>query len=617
MHFQGGIIVAQLNTNQHISRSKPVKTAAGTSVFKAMVVMLIVLTGVTATLGYIVYSDYNKGDNPPPVTEGQPSPLVGAQNDEPTEAESAPDIVDTGKIYDNIFIDGIDVSQLTKTEAMEILNAELKKPLEETVITLSYEGRLFEYNYRDFGASYEFNPAVQTAYSYARDGSNSDRSKKMSQLKSTPFEVSSTYFYDENSVKAVLSQLESQINIPAKEASVIRENGEFFITKEQAGIKLDINTTARLVTELLKNKQEGNVEMKVDIDEPHYTEADLANAQTLIGTFTTQVTGGDSPRNTNVKTALDKINNVVLYPEEVFSTNEHFGAMTYDNGYRMANVIVGGKFEEDMGGGVCQVSSTLYVALVLAELDIVERTNHSLKVSYADYGYDATLAGDYIDLKFKNDTEFPVIIEGIMDGSNVTVNIYGHEIHSDGRTVELSNKLISSTPPPEERIIEDPEQPIGYQETVNPARTGYKYELIKTVKQDGVLVEEVVVNRSTYKATAAETHIGINPDLPPIIPEENTAGTGAGDMAQGTDLPADSGGQGAGADGTANQPPANPAEVTHEETENWPDGIPVGDLSDLANPQPEGETPEGIGGVQSELDLSILNAIRAAENTQI
>ncbi|MDR1687371.1 MAG: VanW family protein [Clostridiales bacterium] len=594
--------MAQINTNQNINRAKPVKTAAGSSVFKAMIVMLIVLTGVTATLGYIVYSDYNSA--PPPVTEGQPSPLVGAQNEKTSEAESSPDVVDTGKIYDNIFIDGVDVSQLTKTEAMEILNAELKKPLEDMVITLSYEGRQFNYTYKDFGASFEFNPAVQTAYSYARDGSNSDRNKKISQLKSTPFEVSSTYFYDENSVKAVLAQLEGQISVPAKEASVIRENGEFIITKEQAGVKLDINTTALLVTELLKNRQEGNVEMKVDIDEPHYTEADLANAQTLIGTFTTTVTGGDTPRNTNVETALDKINNVVLYPEEVFSTNEHFGAMTYENGYRMANVIVGGKFEEDMGGGVCQVSSTLYVALVHAELEIVERTNHSLKVAYADYGYDATLAGDYIDLKFRNDTEFPVTIEGIMNGNKVTVNVYGHEIHSQGRTLELSNRLVSSTPPPEERIIEDPEQPIGYEETVSPARTGYKYELIKTVKQDGVFVEEVVVNRSTYKATAAERHIGINPDLPPIIPAENTADTGAGDISQNPDAT-----QGADVGNTDALPPADAAVDNPPEAENWPDGIPTGDLSDFVNPQ-----PEGIGGTTPELDLSILNAIQAADN---
>lgn len=571
-----------LNTNNTVKRNSSKNAGANAAVLKAMIAMLVVLTVVCASLGYMVYSEYAKNQTPEVIAANNNivKNSVNSGNDDQSAMLAA---VETDKIYDNIFINGVGVGQMTKSQAQSVLNEELTVPLEEKTITLTYEGKAYELTYKAFMAGYELDAALQTAFSYARNGSVLDRFNKVNELKTKPFEITATYFYDENAVKNAISALENEINIPAVNAAITRVDGEFITTKEQPGKKLDVNATALLVTELVRVINEGTVEMVVSEDKPRFYESDLANAQSLIGTFTTKTTTGNTSRNVNLKNALSKINNAVIYPGEVFSTNEYFGEMSEKNGYAYANVIVGGKFEEGIGGGVCQVSSTLYMALLHAELEIVERTNHSLKVTYADYGYDATLAGDYIDLKFKNNTDYPLVIEGYMEGGNVIVNVYGNEIHSPGRTLKFSNKQISTTPAPEGKVIEDPNLPLGQRVEETPARSGYKYQLIKSVYDNGVEIESVVVNTSNYKATASEVRVGTNPNLV----NENKAGESAANN---------------GEEAAQQQPPQQQTEPPDSNVgqSEWPDGVPGAptDLSEFTEP--------------AELDLSIINALRKA-----
>lgn len=574
-----------LNSNNPINKNRIKSSGANAAVLKAMIVMLLVLTGVTATLGYFVYSEYAK-DEPAKATAD--SPFGNNQNDSDSQNAMLASI-ETDKIYDNILINGVNVGSMSKSQALTTLNKELTAPLEENIITLTYEGRSFEFPYKAFMVGYELEEALKTAFAYARDGSVLDRFDKVNDLKSEPFEITAPFFYDENAVKDAVMSLEEEINIPAVDASIQRVEGKFVTSKEAAGVKLDVNATAALVSDLLRNREGGVVGIVVSEDKPRFYEKDLQNAQSLIGTFTTKTTSGNTPRNTNLRNALSKINNVVIYPGEVFSTNEYFGEMSYNNGYTIASIIVGGKFEDGMGGGVCQVSSTLYMALLHAELEIVERLNHSLKVTYADYGFDATLSGDYIDLKFRNDTDYPVIIEGFMEGGSVTVNLYGYEIHSQNRTLKFTNKLISTTAPAQGKVVEDSTLALGQQVEVTPARNGYKYELIKTVYENNVEIDKVVINTSNYKATPGETRVGTNPN----IPTENNAGESA------------SGGENANQTSQEQQQPPVEENTDHSV---WPDGIPGGntqsdvpsDLSDFADP--------------ADLDLSIINAIQNADN---
>jgi len=200
--------------------------------------------------------------------------------------------------------------------------------------------------------------------------------------------------------------------------------------------------------------------------------------------------------------------------------------MTYENGYRMAPVILDGKLEDGMGGGVCQVSSTLYNALLYSELEIVERRNHSLKVGYAEYGFDATLVEGVIDLQFKNDTKYPVFIESYLEDRKIVVNIYGHEVHPPGRSLKFFNELAEVVPPAEELIIEDENMPEGEAVIITAARNGYRYNVYKIIYEDEKEIGRELVNRSYYRPTRGEKRIGTMPAVyepevyAPDIPEQ-------------------------------------------------------------------------------------------------
>jgi len=157
---------------------------------------------------------------------------------------------------------------------------------------------------------------------------------------------------------------------------------------------------------------------------PQIDEETLANMGEL-AVYTTNFKTWEINRSHNLYTAASRLNGAVVAPQEVFSFNKQVGMRTSALGYRDAKVIVGGKYEDGLGGGVCQVSSTLYNAVLLAGMDIVERSNHNLSVSYVPLGQDATVVYGALDFKFKNNTGYPVYIRAVTGGGQLTVNIYG------------------------------------------------------------------------------------------------------------------------------------------------------------------------------------------------
>ena len=188
--------------------------------------------------------------------------------------------------------------------------------------------------------------------------------------------------------------------------------------------------------------------------------------------------------------------------------NEGLGPQTYENGYRDAAVIVDGKIEDGLAGGVCQITSTLYNAVILAELKIVERSNHSLAVSYVPLGQDAAVAGDYKDLKFQNDTDYPVYIEAYISGNKLITNVYGYEIHSPSREVKFENIVDSVIQKPAEKVTEDPEKPKGYREVTYYGKQGKKVSTYKIVYENGQQISREYFSSSTYRATPDEVTIG-------------------------------------------------------------------------------------------------------------
>ena len=230
----------------------------------------------------------------------------------------------------------------------------------------------------------------------------------------------------------------------------------------------------------------------------------------MLGTFTTSYSTSGPSRSQNVANGARLINGTVLYPGDTFSAYEVVSPFSRENGYEMAGSYLNGKVVDSLGGGICQVSTTLYNAVLLSELEVVERSNHSMIVTYVDPSADAAIAGTYKDFKFKNDTDAPIYIEGYTADKKITFTIYGEETRPANRTIQYVSQTLSVTEPGVV-IIADPGQPIGFR-AVEGAHRGMQAELYKHVYVNGVEESVTKVNKSTYNPSPRTVVVGVAGD---------------------------------------------------------------------------------------------------------
>ena len=270
------------------------------------------------------------------------------------------------------------------------------------------------------------------------------------------------------------------------------------------------------------------MELPAAIDEPRGSEEELSSIQDNLGTFTTSYKTSSSSRSANIARGAELIDGTILYPGDTFSAYEAVSPFTSANGYYMAGSYLNGETVDSMGGGICQVSTTLYNAVIRAELEIVERSGHSMPVSYVDPADDAAIAGTYKDLKFTNNLDTPIYIEAYTSNKTVTFSIYGEETRPANRTLKFTSTTVSTTPAPTQ-IVADAGQPIGYIVVKN-GRTGLVAELYKHVYVDGVEQDVIRENKTTYQMFPRTITVGVAGD--PDLSNELQAAVATQDEAQ-------------------------------------------------------------------------------------
>jgi len=224
-----------------------------------------------------------------------------------------------------------------------------------------------------------------------------------------------TAVFDVDKINDALAYINNQISL----GNIDKEAALYDVMAILSG-ELDSNTVV-LVSEWIRSEN-------------------LANKD-LLGTFYTYFNPGETGRNGNIARAAELVNNFTLLPGQVFSMNETIAPVNLDNGYHIALVIANGEFVEGIGGGVCQVSSTLYMAVLHAELEIVQRRAHSRMVGYVPPAFDSVLATPYLDLRFRNNTSAAITIETRFDirSHRITVSIWGQETRPPGRTISFES----------------------------------------------------------------------------------------------------------------------------------------------------------------------------------
>lgn len=420
------------------------------------------------------------------------------------------------KIADGVYIGSIDVGGMTEQEARAAINAYVEGA-DAAVFTLAVGQKSIEVSAAEMGVSVSDMDVVQEAMDVGRVGNIIKRYKDKKDLEHGNKVISMDLAVDRAAVTAILEEKAEKLNQEAVNNGLIREDGEFKIIEGEEGIEVNVSDSIEAIEEYISTSWDGTddrIELAAQIVEPQGTKEELSKVQDLLGSYTTNYNDSGSNRCTNISIAASKIDGTVLYPGEEFSVGEAISPLTAAGGYELAGAYENGQTVESYGGGVCQVSTTLYNAAILAELEISQRSNHSMIVTYVQPSQDAAIAGDYKDLKFINNRETPIYLEGYTVGKNVYFNIYGEETRPSNRQVSFESEVVSRDDPPVQFVATG--DPVGYISTVQGKHVGYVARLWKVVTVDGVEESREVFNKSTYKASPKIVNVGTASEDPNI-----------------------------------------------------------------------------------------------------
>lgn len=244
-------------------------------------------------------------------------------------------------------------------------------------------------------------------------------------------------------------------------------------------------------------------------DKAEHTKAELSVIKDKLGTFTTSYGGSPDGRCVNVANGARLINDTLLYPGDKFSVHDAVTPFTKDNGYRLAGSYENGTTIQTYGGGICQVSTTLYNAVLRAELEVLERSNHSMTVHYVELSEDAAISGEEKDFRFANNLKDPIYIVGKTDSDKetITFTIYGKEYRDKNRSIEFESECVS-TNPPEEQIVKDKTMKEGKKVVEQSGHTGYTARLWKVIHVKGQEDQREQVNSSYYMSTPRIVRVG-------------------------------------------------------------------------------------------------------------
>ncbi len=417
--------------------------------------------------------------------------------------------LNTDKIYKGVSIGNIDVSGLTKAEASEKILSSMKDVSKEPIITLTYKDSTMKLYYKDIIPDNNFDRDIESAYNLGRDEDVFSRYMFVKALEKENYNIDVSYAPEKEKVNNVLDSIRNNIEVPAVSATMTKaKDAAFVITKERYGINLDYDKTFDNIQKALVMKEK-NAAIATLQETPKYTYEILKSIQTPLGTFSTRYNAGDKDRSTNLKIATDYINGTVVDAGEVMSVNKTIKPRTEANGYKTAHVIVNGEYVDGLGGGICQVATTLYNAVMLSELQVVERRNHSLTSSYVKLGRDATVSGNSIDFKFKNTTTKPIYIQGNVEGGVISYTIFGDAKHMSGNRLDFESVIVKKTPAPADKIIEDPNLPVGQKIVKQKSKEGMVVEVYRlTYNKENILLSRNLITKSTYKAMRGTTIVG-------------------------------------------------------------------------------------------------------------
>ena len=398
-------------------------------------------------------------------------------------------------MHRGVRIEDIDVSNLSKEDALKEVKSVTDEMIKNKVVNFTYEDITVPVPLKDFGYKLNLEDAINKAYSYGRSDN----------LFYNYLDIIKGYIFKKNFVanpdiddakrEEVILNIGSKIfKKPVDAHPIIKDDGSVTIKDSEIGRYMDINEAKDLIN--LDILHEDKIELPVYKTEPKIYSNYYDGIDKKLGDFETDYSSSIKNRKENIRLAASKFNNMKLNPGDEISFNDVVGEISEKTGFKSATVIVGGEYESGIGGGICQVSTTLYNSLILSDLEITERHNHSRPIHYVDLGTDAAVARGYKDLKFKNNTNNPILILSEANGEKLNFKVLGNGSDRDYE-VKIIPQLLGTVSPGVDTIYSDA-LPDGESTVRESGARGYSYKTYKEIIKNGEVVDKKEISKSYY-----------------------------------------------------------------------------------------------------------------------
>ncbi len=423
-------------------------------------------------------------------------------------------------IEDGISINGISMGGMTKAEAEAQLEEYFGHIAEGELVI--HSGALdYRTSYEDIGFEYDYEDELCQALILGQSVGTVKKFKALSDMRAGVMELYGKDHLNTTKLLLFVQSVAEKTYVEPVDAVLRRENDAFIVSPGRDGMEMDANATYELISSALENGVPESLIIDGAVEEIPQTVSYemLSQVKDVLGTCSTEV-GGNASRARNVAIGASNINGKLLMPGESASTSEMMKERIPENGYEMAPQYVDGTSQDAYGGGVCQVSSTLYNALLAAEIQIDERHNHSMLITYVDPSMDAAISWGTKDMRFTNNLEYPIYIEGHSENRICTFTIYGCETRPENRKVKYESHVTHKEMLPD-IIRETNEFPVGYRsETGGTRHAETRSYMEKVVYINDVEVSREKINEDYYRGSVHTVIIGTAPVE--TVPAETT-----------------------------------------------------------------------------------------------
>lgn len=401
------------------------------------------------------------------------------------------------RIFTGVRVAGLDLGDTDRQEAALKL-ATFEKRLKGQKFTIVSSTGEVKTTFQEMGVVINIEKTIDKAQSMGRRGSFWQKWNDRRKLSASGVSLSPIVNINETKLKTIVDALAAELQVNAENARFdIKENGQVIVKREKTGSQVDLKDAINQIRGMVARTNNRKVVLKFEDVKPEVMSGQLEKMEITgqLSEFSTNFDQTATNRVYNINVAADALDDYLVKPGDTVSFNKIVGPRDAKKGYKRAPVIVNNEITDDFGGGVCQVSSTLYNTLLLANLEIVERTNHSLPVGYVPLGRDATVDFYSIDFKFRNNTGKYLLIKSAVQGNTLNFKLFGNDTLKKDIQIETAMQKVI-----EPKILYEDDQGLdeGKEIVKEEGKIGYQVRSFRIVKENGREVSREELPLSTY-----------------------------------------------------------------------------------------------------------------------